>query len=255
MTGGNRPQTPTLNRLLNYMEKPDSLERKPLILFVEDDPSLAFATKDNLEMAGYEVVHCPDGAAGLDTFGRHAFDLCVFDIMLPRLDGFSLARKIRETNQDVPILFLTARSLQEDKIQGFKLGADDYLTKPFSMQELILRIEVFLKRSKSKPVQSRQAPHYTIAGFEFDFQKLTLSRNGQVQTLTFREGEVLKYFAEHRNEVVRREELLKTIWGDDDYYMGRSLDVFISRLRKYLATEDLSVKIDNVHGIGFRMSW
>ncbi len=235
------------------MEKTDPLRPKPLILFVEDDPNLAFATKDNLEMAGYEVIHCLDGVSGLKTFREYAFDLCVFDIMLPNMDGFTLAKKIREFNEDVPVLFLSARSLQEDRIHGLRLGADDYIVKPFSMQELILRMEVFLRRAK--PGVVKEANHYTIGNFEFDFQKLTLTRNGQVQTLTFREGEVLKYFAGHRNEVVRREELLKTIWGDDDYYMGRSLDVFISRLRKYLATEDQSVKIDNVHGIGFRMSW
>jgi len=236
------------------MKRNDSGRPKPLILFVEDDPSLAFATKDNLELSGYEVIHCADGVTGLETFNAHKFDFCILDVMLPRMDGFTLARKIRETDQEVPILFLTARSLQDDKIQGFKLGADDYLTKPFSIQELILRMEVFLRRSKDRAVE-KEITRFAIGDFEFDFQKLTLTRNGQVQTLTFREGEVLKYFASHRNEVVRREDLLKAIWGDDDYYMGRSLDVFISRLRKYLATDDHSVKIDNVHGIGFRMSW
>jgi|SRR5690606_17927138 two-component system response regulator VicR len=237
------------------MKRTDIARPKPLILFVEDDPSLAFATKDNLEVAGYEVIHCSDGLAGLEAFSEYKFDFCILDVMLPRMDGFTLARKIRETNQDVPILFLTARALQDDKIQGFKLGADDYLTKPFSIQELILRMEVFLRRSKDKAEPEKEATRFVIGDFEFDFQKLTLSRNGHVQTLTFREGEVLKYFASHRNEVVRREDLLKAIWGDDDYYMGRSLDVFISRLRKYLATDANSVKIDNVHGIGFRMSW
>jgi two-component system response regulator VicR len=237
------------------MEKTDQTRPAPLILFVEDDPNLAFATKDNLEMAGYEVIHCSDGVSGLKAFQEHSFDLCIFDIMLPRMDGFTLAKNIRETEEEVPILFLSARSLQEDKIHGLKLGADDYLTKPFSIQELILRIEVFLRRSKGKPPVQKETTHYNIGDFRFDFQKLILSRNGATQTLTFREGEVLKYFASRRNEVVRREELLKAIWGDDDYYMGRSLDVFISRLRKYLATEDLAVRIDNVHGIGFRMSW
>lgn len=239
----------------SQMEIADSSASKPLILFVEDDPSLAFATKDNLEIAGFDVIHCADGLAGLKKFNEHPFDLCVFDVMLPHMDGFTLAKKIREFNEEIPVIFLTARSLQEDKIHGLKIGADDYLTKPFSIQELILRIEVFLRRSKNKTAPSKDATQYLVADFEFDFQKLTLSRKGHVQTLTFREGEVLKYFAEHRNEVVRRDELLKAIWGDDDYYMGRSLDVFISRLRKYLATETGSVKIDNVHGIGFRMSW
>lgn len=237
------------------MENTDSNRPKALILFVEDDPSLAFATKDNLEMAGFDVIHCGDGLSALATFQEHPFDLCVFDVMLPQMDGFTLAKKIREFNEEVPVLFLTARSLQEDKIHGLKLGADDYLTKPFSIQELILRMEVFLRRSKHPTAPARELTQYDIADFVFDFQKLSLTRQGRTQTLTFRESEVLKYFAEHRNEVVRREELLKAIWGDDDYYMGRSLDVFVSRLRKYLATETQTVKIDNVHGIGFRMSW
>jgi two-component system response regulator VicR len=187
------------------MENTDSSHSKPQILFVEDDPSLAFATKDNLEMAGYDVVHCADGMSGLKMFGERTFDLCIFDVMLPQMDGFTLAKKIREFNQEVPVIFLTARALQEDKINGFKLGADDYLTKPFSIQELTLRMEVFLRRTKNKSSALKDPNQYLIAEFVFDFQKLTLTRNGQSQTLTFREGEVLKYFAGHRNEVVRRD--------------------------------------------------
>ncbi len=228
---------------------------KPVVLYVEDDPNLAFATKDNLELEGYEIVHCEDGKSALEIFASRAFDLCILDIMLPEIDGFTLARKIRETDTEVPILFLTARSMQNDKIQGLQLGGDDYVTKPFSIQELILRMEVFLRRSKKDPAEAKNDGCFVIGNYRFDFQKLSLKLNGQEQTLTFREGEVLKYFASHRNEVVRREELLKAIWGDDDYYMGRSLDVFISRLRKYLSAPGESIRIDNVHGVGFRMSW
>ncbi|TLU97988.1 response regulator transcription factor [Dyadobacter luticola] len=227
---------------------------KKRILYVEDDPNLAFATKDNLEQYDYEVVHASDGAEALDFFGKEHFDICVLDIMLPKMDGFTLAEKIRSSDSQVPILFLTARSLQEDKIKGLRLGADDYVTKPFSIEELKLRIDVFLRRSKSDQPAATKADASKVGKYIFDFQKLTLALNGNSQNLTFREAEVLKYLAERPDQVIRRDELLKAIWGDDDYFMGRSLDVFISRLRKYLSG-DPEIKIDNVHGVGFRMRW
>jgi two-component system response regulator VicR len=227
---------------------------KKRILYVEDDPNLAFATKDNLEEYDYEVVHATDGVEALEFFGKEHFDICVLDIMLPKMDGFSLAEKIRSSDSQVPILFLTARSLQEDKIKGLKLGADDYVTKPFSIEELKLRIDVFLRRSKSDKPETSKTDSAKIGKYAFDFQKLTLAINGSTQNLTFREAEVLKYLAERPDLVIRRDELLKAIWGDDDYFMGRSLDVFISRLRKYLSG-DPDIRIDNVHGVGFRMRW
>jgi len=227
---------------------------KKRILYVEDDPNLAFATKDNLEEYDYEVVHATDGVEALEFFGKEHFDICVLDIMLPKMDGFSLAEKIRSSDSQVPILFLTARSLQEDKIKGLKLGADDYVTKPFSIEELKLRIDVFLRRSKSDKPETSKTDSAKIGKYAFDFQKLTLAINGSMQNLTFREAEVLKYLAERPDLVIRRDELLKAIWGDDDYFMGRSLDVFISRLRKYLSA-DPDIRIDNVHGVGFRMRW
>jgi two-component system, OmpR family, response regulator VicR len=227
---------------------------KARILYVEDDPNLGFATRDNLEAHNYDIVHCTDGQEGWEAFNREHFDICVLDVMLPEVDGFTLAQRIREADRHIPILFLTARSLLDDKLHGLRLGADDYMTKPFSIQELVLRIEVFLRRSKSDvPVQAGDAL-LRVGNYLFDFQKLTLSLNGSAHTLTYREGEVMKYLAERPNEVIRREELLKSIWGDDDYFMGRSLDVFISRLRKYLSG-DPAIRIDNVHGIGFRISW
>lgn len=227
---------------------------KARILYVEDDPNLGFATRDNLEAHNYDIVHCADGQEGWEVFNREHFDICVLDVMLPEVDGFTLAQRIREADRHIPILFLTARSLLDDKLHGLRLGADDYVTKPFSIQELVLRIEVFLRRSKSDmPVQAGDAL-LRVGNYLFDFQKLTLSLNGSVHTLTYREGEVMKYLAERPSEVIRREELLKSIWGDDDYFMGRSLDVFISRLRKYLSG-DPAIRIDNVHGIGFRISW
>ncbi|WP_439558199.1 response regulator transcription factor [Dyadobacter sp.] len=227
---------------------------KKRILYVEDDPNLAFATKDNLEQYDYEVVHASDGAEALDFFGKDHFDICVLDIMLPKMDGFTLAEKIRSSDSQVPILFLSARSLQEDKIKGLRLGADDYVTKPFSIEELKLRIDVFLRRSKSEQPMPVKSNTSKVGQYAFDFQKLTLNLNGTSQNLTFREAEVLKYLAERPDQVIRRDELLKAIWGDDDYFMGRSLDVFISRLRKYLSG-DPEIRIDNVHGVGFRMRW
>ena len=226
----------------------------PRILYVEDDPNLGFATKDNLEANEYEIVHCTDGQQAWETFQKDYFDICVLDVMLPEMDGFTLAEKIRAADQHVPILFLTARSLLDDRLHGLRLGADDYVTKPFSIQELILRIEVFLRRSKAdKPTNGDEAPR-RVGKYLFDFQKLTLTLNGTIHALTFREAEVMQYLARRPNEVIRREDLLKAIWGDDDYFMGRSLDVFISRLRKYLSG-DSNLRIDNVHGVGFRIIW
>jgi two-component system response regulator VicR len=227
---------------------------KKKILYVEDDPNLAFATKDNLEAYEYEVVHAGDGAEALDIIEKEHFDICVLDVMLPKMDGFTLAENIRKSDKQVPILFLTARTLQEDKIKGLELGADDYVTKPFSIQELMLRIEVILRRNNSGKPMPAQPKTNAVGKYTFDFQKLTLSINNSLQTLTFREAEVLKYLSERPDQVIRRDELLKAIWGDDDYFMGRSLDVFISRLRKYLSA-DPAIRIDNVHGVGFRMTF
>lgn len=227
---------------------------KARILYVEDDPNLGFVTKDNLEAAEYEIIHCVDGQEGWETFTKEHFDICVLDVMLPQIDGFTLAQQIREADQHVPILFLTAKSMLDDKLHGLRLGADDYITKPFSIQELTLRIEVFLRRSKSDTSVQVQNSHYEIGRYIFDFQKLALTVNNDTNILTFREAEVLKYLVERSNEVIKREELLISIWGDDDYFKGRSLDVFISRLRKYLSA-DQTIRIDNVHGVGFRLSW
>ena len=222
------------------------------ILYVEDDTNLGFVTKDNLELHHYEIVHCTDGKMAWETFQNSHFDLCVLDVMLPEVDGFTLAKQIRKTDSHVPIIFLTARSLQEDKLQGLRLGADDYLTKPFSIEELVLKIEIFLRRSNTTSKPKIQNSDVTFIGiYNFNFQKLSLVSKTQKYNLTYREAEVLKYLVERPNTVIKREEMLKAIWGDDDYFMGRSLDVFISRIRKFL-TEDPSLKIENIHSIGFR---
>ena len=227
------------------------------ILYVEDDINLSFVTRDNLEAASLMVQHYTNGADGWAAFQAESFDLCLLDVMLPHTDGFALARQIRAVNHDVPILFLSARTDRSDRLTGLRLGADDYLTKPFSIDELLLKIDVFLKRSRATApaavAQVRVAPPLPALGtYLFDSGNLTLSRNDQVDLLTQREADVLAFLLARPNAVIRRDELLRAIWGDDDYFMGRSLDVFVSRLRKRLAA-DPAVRIDSVHGVGFRL--
>lgn len=223
---------------------------KAHLLYVEDDESLSFVTRDNLELKGYQITHCGDGQAALDKIGKENFDLCILDVMLPEVDGFTIAKEIRKFNTEVPIIFLTAKSLKEDKIHGLQLGADDYITKPFSIEELILKIEVFLRRSKF--VSSPKVSVYRIGTFEFDYKNLSLKHEETSRSLTQKEADLLRYFIENPNEVLKRNNILKSLWGDDDYFLGRSLDVFISRLRKYLKA-DSSLAIENIHGVGFRL--
>ena len=224
------------------------------ILLVEDDKTLNFIIRDNLEEAGYDVKSAEDGEEGLKLFNEDSFHLCLFDVMLPRMDGFSLAKKIRETNTAVPILFLTAKAMTEDKINGLSLGGDDYITKPFSMEELLLRIKVFMKRSlPSEELEPDEIRRCKLGHFDFFFDNLVLQHEDEKRTLTYKEAELLKYFCENPNAVLSRSDILKNVWGSDDYYLGRSLDVFISRLRKYLKS-DPDIKIINLHGIGFRFN-
>jgi DNA-binding response OmpR family regulator len=219
------------------------------ILLVEDDPTLAFVTKDNLEEAGYTVTHCPDGVKGWNTFKEGHFDLCVLDVMMPKKDGFTLAQEIRQRDTHIPIIFLTAKTMKEDKLKGFGLGADDYITKPFSVEELIFRIEVFVKRTAA----TRTTPVIAIGSYQLDYPNLLLMRNGEaLKKMTQKEGDVLRLLAQTRNNIVKREDILVKIWGENDYFMGRSLDVFITKLRKYLK-EDESIEIQNHHGIGFKL--
>lgn len=224
---------------------------KAKILYVEDDESLSFITKDQLEMEGYAITHVNNGKDAWSTFKKSDFDLCLLDVMLPQLDGFELARKIRGVSKHVPIIFLTAKSMQEDKMEGFLLGGDDYVTKPYSFEELKMRIEVFLRRKKimeEAPKESLQ-----IGKFSFDYSNLDLSANGNSKGLTQREADILYYLAKRPNQVIRRSDILEDIWGKDDYFYGRSLDVFISRLRKYLS-EDPTLSIENVHSVGFKLN-
>ena len=221
------------------------------ILLVEDDPSLGFVIKDNLTLKGFNVTLCKDGEEGENTFNAQPFDICILDVMLPKKDGFTVAKSIRAKDKSVPILFLTAKSMMEDKLAGFQTGADDYITKPFSLDELICRIEVFLRRSQPA-AESNGHSIYTVGGFSFDPSNLTLKHKSTEKTLTQKEAEVLKLLYQNRDRVLKREEILKEVWGDDDYFMGRSMDVFISKLRKYLK-EDPSIQIVNYHGVGFRL--
>lgn len=227
------------------------MENKGKILLVEDDMSLALVTKDSLELRGYEVIHAENGEIGWQKYNKDSFDICILDVMLPKIDGFTLATQIRNKDQKIPIIFLTAKSLQEDKIQGLKLGADDYITKPFSVEEVSLKIEIFLKRTRPQPNEVQVVKKYNIGQYELDFDNLQLKIGTIIHKLTPREAEVLEYFALHPNVIMRREDILKKIWGKDDYFMGRSLDVFITRLRKYLK-DDENIKIENIPGIGFR---
>jgi DNA-binding response OmpR family regulator len=220
------------------------------ILYAEDDETLAFLTKDNLEQ-NYEVTHCSDGEMALETFKNDSFDVCVFDIMMPKMDGFELAEAVRKLNSDVPILFLSAKTLKEDRIKGLRIGADDYLVKPFSIEELLLKIEIFLKRTNKNTVVEKK--NYTVGKYQFDSKNFLVFNADEKITLTQRESDLLKFFIENKNVVLKREQILKSLWGEDDYFMGRSLDVFISRLRKILANE-AGISIENLHGIGFRFN-
>ena len=227
--------------------------QKTKILYVEDDVNLGYVTNDNLVLKGYSVVYCKDGKTAIDTYNQESFDICILDVMLPEIDGFSVARYIREKDKDIPIIFITAKTMKEDRITGFKTGADDYITKPFSIEELLLRIEVFLKRSKVVENIKQLPLTFTIGSFTFDFENLLLESKKEKTQLTLKEAELLRYFCLNKDKILKREEILKGLWGDDDYFMGRSLDVFISRLRKYLS-RDSRILIENIHGIGFRMS-
>lgn len=226
---------------------------KTKILLVEDDEALRFIVKDNLEENNYDVQAAENGEVALQLFKSASFDLIILDVMLPKIDGFQVAEKIRNSNNQIPIIFLTARSMTEDKIKGLTIGGDDYIPKPFSMEELLLKIKIFLRRSLAHPAVMANPSSIKIGQFVFVPDELSLSLNGNVRSLTLKEAELLKYFSGHSNRVLSRNEILEKVWGSDDYFLGRSLDVFISRLRKYLK-DDPGIKIINLHGVGFRFS-
>lgn len=225
------------------------------LLYVEDDESLSFVTRDNLEFSEFKVTHCATGTEAVEKIETESFDydLCLLDVMLPGVDGFELAERIRAKNQDVPILFLTAKSLKDDRLRGLRLGADDYITKPFSIEELILKIEVFLRRNRVRPASPAYDPKQ-IGDYHFELDKLQLKyKDEEPRRLTRREAELLQYLTTRRDQVSERGDILEKIWGENDYFLGRSLDVFISRLRKYLK-QDERITIENIHGVGFTLT-
>ncbi|KAA5537289.1 response regulator transcription factor [Taibaiella lutea] len=226
------------------------MQPKAKILLVEDDSSLGFVIKDNLEEHGYEVIFSSDGENGWQQFMRHNIDICLLDVMLPKKDGMALAGQIRKKNDKIPILFLTAKSMDEDRIAGFKAGGDDYITKPFNMQELLLRIEVFLKHTKAKP--SDVAEKFELGSMVFDYNNLLLIDGTHKQQLTQKEADLLQYLCQHANSVVKREDVLMNVWGKEDYFLGRSMDVFMTKIRKYLRDAE-GVELSTVHGVGFKL--
>lgn len=225
---------------------------KGTLLLVEDDENLGFVVQDALNRKGYTVHLFRDGKEGLQHFNRNIYDLCLIDVMLPNKDGLSLAHDIRLTDIRIPIIFLTAKSQTEDRIAGFKAGGDDYITKPFSQEELLLRIEAILRRTKGKGDADRNRDVFQMGDFTFDDRNKTLTHPNEERRLTKKEAAVLKLLCMHMDQVLPRELLLNMVWGDDSYFLGRSLDVFISRLRKYLQLDE-RVRIVNVHGVGFKM--
>lgn len=227
------------------------MQQKIKILVAEDDLQLGFIIKDNLEEAGFNVINCPDGETAWEYYQKNNPDLCILDVNMPYRDGFSLARKIRQKSDRVPVLFLTAKSLEEDKLKGFASGGDDYIVKPFSMKELISRIQVFLRRSKMHVSSAEN--NFTVGRFTFMMEELRLSHNEENISLTQREAELLEFLCHHPNKVLKREEILSNVWGKNDFFLGRSMDVFMTRLRKLLATEP-SVSIETIHGVGYRFT-
>jgi len=224
------------------------MRTKKHILLVEDDQSMGFLLKDSLENYNYIVTHYSDGKSALNHFLTHSFDLCLLDVMMPNMDGFTLASEIRKTNVDIPIIFLTAKAMKEDRIKGLKLGADDYVTKPFSIEELTLRIKAVLKRGKVLQAINQQL---TFSKYTLDLKNLILNTENQQIQLTQKETDILALFASNKNTLLKREFILKTIWEDDSYFIGRSLDVFISKLRKHFKT-DSTINITNIHGTGYK---
>lgn len=225
------------------------------ILLAEDDPNLGDILKDYLELKGkFDVTLCKDGDEALRQFNKEAFDLCILDVMMPRKDGFTLGKEIRKANADIPIIFATAKGMMEDKTEAFGLGGDDYITKPFRVEELLLRIQALLKRaSREKSVAEEDAPdHFEIGDYQFDYVAQQIEYKGQQQKLSTKEAELLRLLCLKKNDVLTREEALLKIWHDDNYFNGRSMDVFLSKLRKYLR-EDPKVEIVNVHGKGYKL--
>ena len=226
------------------------MDEKLKILLCEDDENLGMLLREYLQAKGYFAELCPDGEAGYKAFLKSKFDICVLDVMMPKKDGFTLAQEIRQANAEMPVIFLTAKAMKEDILEGFKIGADDYIAKPFSMEELVLRIEAILRRVRGK--KNRENTVYRIGRFVFDTQKQLLTIGEKQTKLTTKENELLALLCSHSNEILQRDFALKTIWIDDNYFNARSMDVYITKLRKLLK-DDENVAIINIHGKGYKL--
>ena len=226
------------------------MDEKLRILLCEDDENLGMLTREYLQAKGFNADLYADGESGYKAFLKGKYDICVFDIMMPKKDGFQLAQEVRTVNSEVPIIFLTAKTLKEDILEGFKIGADDYITKPFSMEELVMRIEAILRRVKGK--KAKEVTMYKIGKFTFDTQKQVLIADDKPEKLTTKESELLSLLCAHVNEILERNFALKTIWIDDNYFNARSMDVYITKLRKHLKA-DPSIEIINIHGKGYKL--
>ena len=227
------------------------MKTKSRILLAEDDLSLGYLIKDNLVEAGHEVVLCPDGQRAIDQFNREHFDICLLDVMMPNKDGFTVLKGIRQQNAQIPILMITAKSMEEDRIHGFEIGADDYICKPFSIQELLKRIDVFLRRTRI--LHSEKPITFQIGKITFLYSEQRIVSGKDVHDMTQREAELLLFLCNNPNRLLTREEILVEVWGKDDFYLGRSMDVYMTKLRKYLRADD-SIRLETIHGIGFRFN-
>lgn len=219
------------------------------ILLAEDDPNLGLLLVDFLESEGFSVNLCKDGALALHAFHRNPFDLCLLDVMMPKMDGFELAKAIRDKDDKMPVIFITAKTLKADKLKGYGLGADDYITKPFDEEELLWKIRAVIRRFAGNDAEN-SSTIISLGAYIFDVINLSLTIGGVTKRITAKECDILKYLSNHRNTVVKREDLLKDLWGENDYFLGRSLDVFITKIRRYLK-DDPGLRIENVFGVGF----
>jgi DNA-binding response OmpR family regulator len=227
------------------------MEIKARILLAEDDSDLSELMKETLEEEGYAVEVCSDGQNAINTFDNHKFDICLLDIMMPVKDGFMVAKKIRQQTDIMPILFISTKNLEEDKIKGYETGADDYITKPFSMKELLLKLEVFLRRTKKMFYETRR--DYNFGKIFFSYTDLKLTNPEGEFDVKQKEADLLKFLCEHPNRILKRDEILLAVWGKDDFFLGRSMDVYMTKLRKYLKA-DPDILIETIHGVGFRFS-
>lgn len=225
------------------------METRARILLAEDDRHLSELMKEALEEAGYSVTVCPDGQVAINTFDKNKFDLVLLDIMMPVKDGFMVAKKIRQQSDVMPVLFISTKNMEEDKVKGYQTGADDYITKPFSMKELLMKIEVFLRRTKKMFSETRY--EFYVGSMLFSYNDLQLTASGETFHIQQKEADLLKFFCEHPNRPLKREEVLLAVWGKDDFFLGRSMDVYVTKLRKYLKA-DSQVVLETIHGVGYR---